>query len=80
MRLIYECVKTDKHPGELCKLYSILNKMKERGAEQCVLACTELPILFDKYLPNYPVIDATTILARATIIQSGCSLKPFVYN
>jgi len=75
MRLIYDCIKADKKPGDLSLLNSLLAKMEQSGSQACILACTELPILFKEYLPDYNAIDATLILARAAIKEAGCKIK-----
>lgn len=75
MRLVFECVKAGKEPGDLALFREELAQMRKRGAEMIVAGCTELPILFSQFLPDVPVVDATDILARAAVHYAGYPLK-----
>lgn len=62
---IYEVVKKDNFDVDIKKLTNKLDELVEKNNVDCfVLACTELPILFEKFNLNYNVIDTTEELAR----------------
>ena len=75
MHLIYGEVKAGKpcHPELLSR--ELLNMALE-GAEAFLLACTELPLVFEGQNGPLPFIDPTLILARAAISEAGGKLKP----
>ena len=75
MRLIYSEVKAGKpcHPELLSR--ELLNMALE-GAEAFLLACTELPLVFEGQNGPLPFIDPTLILARAAVSAAGGKLKP----
>ena len=48
-------------------LKSIINKLKQKGAEAIVLGCTDLPLLISQKDVNIKLFDSLEILAKATI-------------
>lgn len=75
MRLIYDCVKAGKEPGDLSVLRRELEDLSRRGAQTFIAACTELPVIFDQYAPELPVTDATDILAVAAVQAAGYRVR-----
>lgn len=77
MSLIYDCVKknvpTDRYPKE--KIAATVAHLKERGAEAYLLACTELPIAFERLGYREGFVDPTLCLARAIVREAGAPLK-----
>lgn len=66
--LIYEVVKAKNYDYDISKFSKELDRIKEEeGVDLFVLACTELPILFDEYKLKYDTIDPTLILAKEGI-------------
>lgn len=49
--------------------------LKDCGAEAYLLACTELPIAFERLGYKDGFIDPTLVLARAIVRESGAPLK-----
>jgi len=43
------------------------NRLIQRGADVLLLGCTEIPLAFDVKRSRVPVVNATEVLARATI-------------
>lgn len=75
MSLIYDCVKggLPYPPQELMLKMTI--RLQNAGAEALILACTELPIAFNRYNLQIPTIDPTTVLAQAAIKAVGAPLR-----
>lgn len=62
--VIYDVVKANDFNKDIGEFLRLLNEMKEIfQVEAFVLACTELPILFERYRIELPSIDPTDILA-----------------
>lgn len=67
MSLIYDCVKANDKNYDITDFLSVIDGMMEQGAEILILGCTELPIAFEQYGLDYPVVNATEELAKAGI-------------
>ncbi|NLL81731.1 MAG: amino acid racemase [Tissierellia bacterium] len=67
MKIIYDGIKAGNYGIDIRDFYDVLDDMFDKGAEAVVLACTELPLAFDKFEIDYPNIDPTEILAKAAI-------------
>jgi aspartate racemase len=48
----------------------VFQRLKDRGCEAVVLACTEIPLLVDPADCPLPVLDSTRLLARAAIREA----------
>lgn len=75
MNMIYDGIKGGRGDYDTSAVKRCLDKMVHNGVEKFILACTELPLAFRNYHLEYPVIDPTTELAKAVIIEAGASLK-----
>lgn len=65
---IYEGVKKNNFSNDISDLKSLLDELIENEkVDTFILACTELPILFEKYKLDYKTIDPTLILAKEAI-------------
>ena len=49
---------------------TVIQKMKDRGCDAVVLACTEIPLLVDPNDCPLPTLDSTRLLARAALRES----------
>ena len=67
MKIIYEGVKAGNYDIDIKDFYDVLDDMFDKGAEAVVLACTELPLAFEKFNIDYPNVDPTEILAKAAV-------------
>ena len=67
MEVIYDGIKAGNYNIDLTNFNKVLEELFEKGAETVILACTELPLAFEKFNINYPNIDATDVLARAAV-------------
>ena len=77
MSLIYDCVKknvpVEKYPkGQVARTVA---NLKAKGAEAYLLACTELPIAFERLGYRDGFVDPTLVLARAIIREAGAPLR-----
>jgi len=77
MRLIYDCVKKGVPVGEYPAqaVAKTVAGLKAKGAEAFLLACTELPIAFERLGYRDGFVDPTLVLARAIIREAGAPLK-----
>lgn len=76
MSLIYDHIKAGIMDFPDVDVEGIVLEMKEKGAEILLLGCTELPIVFGIIGKTaLPVIDPTTVLARAAVSFAGAPLK-----
>ena len=57
---------------EESRLYfnGVIEKLKTRGCDAVVLACTEIPLLVDPKDTPLPTLDSTRLLARAALKES----------
>jgi len=75
MALIYDKVKAGNMDFSDLAIPELLTEMKEKGAEVLLLACTELPIAFEKIDAGMPTLDPTLILAESAVLAAGARLK-----
>jgi aspartate racemase len=75
MHLIYDGVKKNDYSIDISGFLTLLENLKSENAEVFVLACTELPIAFEKFKIPAKILDATEILAKVSVIKAGASLK-----
>lgn len=69
--LIYKGIKANRHI-DISDFNLLLKKLSAEGAETFVLACTELPIAFDRYgICGYQTIDPGLVLAKEAIVKAG---------
>ena len=54
---------------------AVAKRLEKNGADYFVLACTELPLLAQHAPLSYPLVDATTELAKAAIVNCGYELR-----
>ena len=74
--LIYKGIKANKNI-DISGFIILLERLSQEGAEAFVLACTELPIAFDRYnISGYQIIDPGLILAKEAIIKAGAAVAP----
>jgi len=77
MHLIYGCVKknapVDAYPKK--EVAAMMSELKARGAEAFLLACTELPIAFERLGYKDGLVDPTHVLARAVVREAGAPLR-----
>lgn len=77
MTLIYGCVKkgvpVERYPAEA--VAQTVSDLRSRGAEAFLLACTELPIAFERLGYKEGFVDPTLVLARAIVREAGAPLK-----
>lgn len=73
MYLIYDEVKAGR-PAHPERLYPEIMALEQQGAEAFLLACTELPLVFQSG-GRVPFIDPTLLLARAAIAEAGGKVK-----
>ena len=76
MHLIYDVVKASRPMDPVKDLWSsLLEGLREKGADLFLLACTELPILSDHLAVPGPFIDPTRELAKAAIEYCGYHVR-----
>ena len=77
MSLIYDCVKKNAPVGDYpaAAVAKTVADLKARGAEAFLLACTELPIAFERLGYREGFVDPTLVLARAIIREAGAPLR-----
>lgn len=77
MSLIYDCVKrnvpVEHYPKE--DVAKLIANLRTKGAEAFLLACTELPIAFERLGYREGFVDPTLVLARAIIREAGAPLR-----
>ena len=73
MFLIYDEIKAGRTPHPE-RLYPEIVALEEQGAQAFLLACTELPLVFQGG-GRVPFIDPTLLLARAAIVEAGGMVK-----
>lgn len=74
MNVIYNGVKAANWAIDLTAFYTAIDELFEHGAEMLLLGCTELPVAFELFHIDRPVIDPTTVLAAAAIQFADNSL------
>ena len=73
MYLIYDEVKAGRTPHPE-RLYPEIVALEEQGAQAFLLACTELPLVFQGG-GRVPFIDPTLLLAKAAVVEAGGMVK-----
>ena len=77
MTLIYDCVKrnvpVERYPKDAVE--KLIANLRANGAEAFLMACTELPIAFERLGYREGFVDPTLILARAIVRESGAPLR-----
>lgn len=77
MRLIYGCVKpnlpVERYPRK--EVEELMAHLRARGAEAFLLACTELPIAFERLGYREGLVDPTQVLARKIVETAGAPLR-----
>ena len=71
MRLIYDGVKARRIPLSDIPAGDILNRLRARGAEKFLLACTELPIAFSALGLQKDCLESTRVLAYSAVRFAG---------
>lgn len=75
MDIIYNGIKSGNMNINITGFKQAINFIDSRGAESVILGCTELPIAFDEFGIDHPIIDPTMVLAIAAVDFSGAKLK-----
>lgn len=77
MAIIYEQVKAGR-PVDLAALRGVVQRLADDGAQVVLLGCTELSVVAqDEGLLDEPFyVDSLDVLARATIVRAGKSVRP----
>ena len=76
MHLIYDVVKASRPLEPEAETWrSLLDGLRERGADYFILGCTELPILAAALDAPGPFVDPTEELAKAAVRFCGYPLK-----
>ena len=75
MDLVYNGVKAGDLDRGATAFFRCCERLLARGAETLILGCTELPPVFERCRPGYPVTDPTLELALAAIRRAGCKVK-----
>ena len=75
MDVIYQGVKKGNRDYDGTAFLKACTHLQEQGAEILILGCTELPLAFEWYRPEFPVIDPTLELALSAIRFAGCTVK-----
>jgi len=73
MYLIYDEVKAGRIPHPE-RMYPEIVALEEQGAQAFLLACTELPLVFQSG-GRVPFVDPTLLLARAAVTEAGGKVK-----
>ena len=76
MHLIYDVVKASKPMlPERNRWKTLLDSLREKGADYFILGCTELPVLSSALQCHGPSVDPTEELAKAAIRFCGYEIK-----
>jgi aspartate racemase len=80
--VIFAIKAKDKGEENWVRFQSLAGDLIKRGAEALILACTELPLLFDApsidgsmRKMDVPCVDTLDVLARAVVREAGVSAK-----
>lgn len=77
MHLIYGCVKpnlpVERYPRK--EVEALMAHLRAQGAEAFLLACTELPIAFERLGYREGLVDPTQVLARKIVETAGAPLR-----
>lgn len=77
MELVYDYVKAGNLNIEPLPVEEIVEEMGRLGAEQMVLGCTELPLVFQKLGLERLTVDPTQVLAHSALAAVGAKQLPF---
>ena len=72
--LIYDCVKKGITP-DVDMFYDVKNELMKDGAEAVILGCTELSLIKRDFDTGDGVLDATEVLARASVLACEKPLR-----
>ena len=75
MELVYHGVKAGDLDRGATAFFRCCERLLARGAKTLILGCTELPPVFARHRPGYPVTDPTLELALAAVRRAGCKVK-----
>ena len=76
MHLIYDVVKASKPMlPERDRWKTLLDSLRDRGADYFILGCTELPVLSSALQCSGPFVDPTEELAKAAIRFCGYEIQ-----
>jgi aspartate racemase len=70
MRVIYDGVKKNDYTIDISGFLALLENLKKEKAEVFVLACTELPLAFERFKIPEKILDATEVLAQVSVIKA----------
>lgn len=74
MRIIYEGVKAGNFNYDSSAFKLVCRELLDRGAQQLVLGCTELPLAFSFFDIDFPSTDPTMVLAEVAVRFAGADL------
>ena len=70
--VIYDVVKANNFDKDIKEFQNLLRDiMQNEKVDAFILACTELPILFEKYKIDLPSVDPTDILALEIVKKAS---------
>lgn len=72
--LIFDQVKANQ-PLDRDLYMSVLERTMQAGAQIALIGCTELSVPEHAFAHDYASVDALDVLARATIVRAGGTLK-----
>lgn len=75
MDIIYKGIKAGAEAWDCTTLNIELDRLKNDGAAAVILGCTELPLAAKLYGITGSLVDPTTVLAKAAIINAGYKLR-----
>lgn len=75
MDLIYRGVKAGASHFDTGPILSVVEGLRERGAQTMILGCTELPLAVEQYHISFPAVDPTLELAKGVIRFAGGRLR-----
>ena len=73
--IIYYGVKACDASYDTKKFVALLKSMHEKGADEFILGCTELPVAVEMYHINDKFIDATDVLAVEAVKFAGGTVQ-----
>jgi aspartate racemase len=80
--VIFAIKAKDKSMSNWRRFHALADDLTRRGAQALILACTELPLLFEtpagepgERKVDVPCVDTLDVLARAAVKEAGISLK-----
>ena len=73
--MIYDGVKAGNPHYDAAPAQQVLRELQAQGAEAFVLGCTEMPVAVAMYHLQGHFIDATQVLAEASVRYAGAKVK-----